>query len=544
MKPITLLGMPHQQQTATATTPTWWPGAVGYEIYIRSFADSDGDGMGDLNGITARLEYLAWLGVDVVWITPFYPSPGADHGYDVADYRGVDPQLGTLADFDALIGRAHELGLRVMIDIVPNHTSDRHEWFEQARSAPDAELRGYYHWHPPGPDGGPPNNWISHFGGPAWTLDPASGEYYLHLFLPEQPDLNWSDPRVRDEFDRILEFWFDRGVDGFRIDVAHALIKDAELRDNPVPDHGDELDDPLDEFMRREHPHDLDQPEVTEVYRRWREIAERHDAALVGEVYLTRPERISRYVRGDGLHGAFTFPVMKAPWDAPALRAALREHAEALGENAVWVLGSHDDGRPVTRFGRGDRGRRRALALTGFMSVLPGVQFLYQGEELGLDDPELAPEHVQDPVARASGDSGRDAARTPMPWAGGPGAGFTDPDATPWLPIGDRAPDESAVAQRERDDSFLARTRDLLAVRREVREAPPIIEWWPDAGDGTLVLERGSFLAALNTSDAPREIALPAGTWSLLFTSAEGTRVTPEGALLVAGEATALICGP
>jgi alpha-glucosidase len=450
-------------------TVSWWQGAVGYEVYVRSFADSDGDGIGDLPGIRERLPYLADLGVDVVWITPFYPSPQADHGYDVADYLDIDPTYGTVDDAVALLDRAHELGMRVVFDLVPNHTSSEHAWFRDARSSRDADHRDWYVWRDPAPDGGPPNNWVSHFGGPAWTLDEHSGQYYLHLFLPEQPDLNWANDEVRAAFVDVLDTWFTRGVDGFRIDVAHSLVKDQGYGDNPVlVDLAPEMT-PKERFEAFEHRYDLDQDGVLDVYREWNEVADKHDAVLLGEVYLLETDRLRRYVeRRDGLHLAFAFAALHTAWDADDIRTTLGELVEAGDDGFAWPLGSHDDRRAATRFGGGAAGADRARAYLALLCGLPGVPFLYQGDELGLDDGDLEDDSAQDPIAvRNPGAEGRDPVRTPMLWEPTPGFGFTT--GTPWLPFGDnRRPEQTVASQTGRAGSPLERTRDLLRARREL----------------------------------------------------------------------------
>ncbi len=489
--------------TSSAARP-WWRGATGYEVYLRSFADSDGDGTGDLRGVTRHLDHLAELGVDIVWVTPFYPSPMADFGYDVADHRGVDPSFGDLDDVDELVGRAHDLGLRVVFDLVPNHTSDQHPWFRAARSSPLDPHRNWYHWHDPAPDGGPPNNWVSHFGGPAWTLDPASGQYYLHLFLPEQPDLDWSNPEVRDAVDGILRFWLDRGVDGFRIDVAHGLVKDPALRDNPVLAVPGPRATALEQFNSFDHRHDLDQAGVTEVYRRWRTITAPYDALLLGEVYLDDPARLARYVDG-ALDLSFCFGILHASWDADALRTAVAGGVTHLGDAAAWPISSHDDHRAATRFGGGDAGRRRALAFTTLVAFLPGVLFLYQGDELGLTDGRVALDDAQDPVAVRNGDpaQGRDGVRTPMPWDDGPAFGFTS--GRPWLPDGGRRPEDTVTHQSSRTDSFLGRHRELLAVRRQWRDLDDVVEW----DDDGLAFRRGPLHVWVNAGDRPLERTAP-----------------------------------
>jgi alpha-glucosidase len=525
--------------------PSWWTGAVGYEIYVRSFADSTGDGVGDLCGIRSRLPYLAGLGVDVVWLTPFYPSPQADHGYDVADYLDVDPTFGTLGDLQGLIDDAHELDLRVVIDLVPNHTSDRHPWFTDARSARDAEHRDFYVWKDPAPDGGPPNNWVSHFGGPAWTLDATTGQYYMHLFLPEQPDLNWANPAVHDAFERILTTWFERGVDGVRIDVAHSLVEDPDFRDNPV------LEEPFPDdsstqliFDRFAHIHDLDQDGVLDIYRSWRTIADAHDAVLLGEVFVLDPVRLGRYLAGDGLHAGFCFAALKVAWEADEIRATLREHVEASGEALAWPLSSHDDPHAATRFGGGEVGAKRSLAYLTLLACLPGVPFLYQGDELGLEDGVLDASSAQDPIAvRNPGVVGRDPVRTPMPWQPGPGFGFTTGD--PWLPFGaNRRDDHTMLVQAGDPSSPLERTRELLQVRRELapRLSTEDITWLTDEG-AVIAIERGDDLVValhIGDDDGPAEIALPEGC-QLAYASTAEVFLLDDGRLLLPEDTAAII---
>ena len=488
---------------------------VGYEVYVRSFADADGDGLGDLAGARTHLPYLADLGVDVVWLTPFYPSPQADHGYDVSDYLDVDPRFGDLAEFDRLLHDAHQLGLRVLIDLVPNHTSDQHPWFVDARSSRDADHRSFYVWRPPGPDGGPPNNWVSHFGGPAWTYDETTGEYYMHLFLPEQPDLNWSEPRVRAAFEDILASWFARGVDGVRIDVAHTLMEDPSFRDNP------ELAEPADEllagvaFDRFDHRYDLDQPGVVEIFHGWRRLADKHDAVLLGEVYLLEADRVARYVAEDALHASFGFVALRVGWDADQICGRLRPFVDSLGESVAWPLSSHDDSRAASRFGGGEVGARRALAYLTLLCGLPGAVFLFQGDELGLDDADLDAEVAQDPVAlRIPGATGRDPYRSPMPWARGRHLGFTTGE--PWLPLGhNRTPADTVEAQLADPDSHLERTRRLLATRRAL---PPLtdgspLEWVLEDGPVIAVERGGEVLVCLHVGDGqgPATLQLPPG---------------------------------
>ncbi len=514
----------------------WWRGCVGYEVYVRSFADSDGDGVGDLAGLRERLDYLAWLGIDLIWITPFFPSPMHDHGYDVADYRGVDPVYGTLADFDRLLEDAHGLGMRVLIDLVPNHTSHEHPWFKEARASRDSPYRSYYVWRDPAPGGGPPNNWVSHFGGPAWTLDERSGQYWLHLFLPEQPDLNWADPRVADEFDRILRVWLERGVDGFRIDVARGLVKHADLPDNPLIAPGRVVAGPgnASAWASQEHLYDLDQPRVLEVYRRWRKIVEPYGALLVGEVYVLEPEALARYVRDqDGLHLSFWFKPLEMRWEPAAVRAALTS-ALAATDHLAWVQGSHDRPRAVTRLGGGRFGRARSLALATLLAGLPGVPFVYQGEELGLEDGLVPAAEAQDPISKRAGEHalGRDGCRTPMPWEPGPGLGFTAAERA-WLPFGERADADTVAVQRADPSSTLCRYRRLLRVRRGLRDlAGAPLEWLGKAGP-IVAYRRGSVIVAANCGDETASFEPPSGRWRVLYHAARSGEGAAGGAVVL-----------
>jgi alpha-glucosidase len=520
----------------------WWRDAVVYQIYLRSFADGNGDGIGDIAGIRARLSYLRGLGVDALWINPWYPSPMADGGYDVADYRGIEPVFGTTEEAFALIEEAHALGLRVLLDIVPNHTSDQHPWFRAALgSPPGSPERGRYHFRAGRGPGGelPPNDWRSVFGGPAWTRTP-DGEWYLHLFDAGQPDLNWADERVHAEFESILRFWFDRGVDGFRIDVAHGLAKSESM-----PDIGLADGDPLPPPGRPGHPHwDLD--EVHEIYRAWRKIADSYPdpRVFVAEAWVfDAPHRLARYVRSDELHTAFNFDFLRIPWDADALRQTIDNSIEAVtavGAPATWVLSNHDVVRHVSRLGRPftpgafqlvdlppietlDRelGVRRARAAALLMFALPGGAYVYQGDELGLWEVEDLPEDtLQDPTWVRSGytDRGRDGSRVPLPWTGtAPPFGFS-PEGTsaqPWLP----QPEDFAtvtVELQERDpDSMLGLYRQALALRRgHAALGDGELNWLPTA-PGVLAFSRGSgFSCWVNLS--PASVQLPPGAEVLL----------------------------
>jgi alpha-glucosidase len=494
----------------------WWRDGLLYQFYPRSFADSDGDGVGDLLGIIARLEHLEWLGVDGLWLNPTFPSPNADWGFDVSDYRGVHPELGTLEDLDELVARAGERGIKVLLDLVPNHTSDQHPWFR--------ERRDFYVWRE-GRDGGPPNNWKSIFGGPAWTRDAATGEWYLHNFDPKQPDLDWWNEEVRAEFDDILRYWLDRGIAGFRIDVAHGIVKDRELRDNP---QATEQDAEHDRQIGQRLVFSMNRPEVHDVLRRWRKLSDPYDGVLVGETYVHEVETLASFY-GDGvdeLHLAFNFVFLLAAFDAATLAPIVAETEALLPERAwpVWTLGNHDTTRFPTRWAGGDRGLARCALM--LLLTLRGTPVLYYGDELAMPQAQIPPERVVDPEARRDPDSGRDGARTPMPWSDEPGAGFTAPDAEPWLPFGELA-QVNVAAQRSDPGSPLNLTRDLVALRRAEEDlrtgsyAEVAVEgglWAYRRGDG--------FLVALNLG--PDAASVPAAG-----TIAIGTRRRRDGEAIV-----------
>ncbi|MFC4537016.1 alpha-amylase family glycosyl hydrolase [Sphaerisporangium dianthi] len=530
------------ESAPVTTEPTdWWRHAVVYQIYIRSFADGNGDGVGDIAGIRSRLPYLADLGVDALWITPWYRSPMADGGYDVADFRAIAPEFGTLTEAERLIEEIHEHGLRLIVDIVPNHTSDRHRWFADALTAgPGSPERARYWFRPGrGPDGAlPPNDWHSVFGGPAWTRLPdhveRRAEWYLHLFAPEQPDLNWTNPEVRAEFESILRFWFDRGIDGLRLDVAHGLAKHPLL-----PDIG--LDPGAAEFGEGggrhlgDHPH-WDRDEVHEIYRDWRQIADSYAATprgarmFVAEAWRIRTGGLARYLRPGELHTAFNFDFLKCPWNAGELRTCIDDHLAALtrvGAPATWVLSSHDLTRHVTRYGlNGDwtrrrsgldagavdlaLGTRRARAAALLMLALPGSAYLYQGEELGLPEVDDLPSDVlQDPIWERSGHRvhGRDGCRVPLPWSGAaPALGFGT--AKPWLPQPPQWRELSVEAQTGDPDSTLELYRTALRFRRAHPALGEGLLRWLEAPAGVIAFGRGAGFTCLVNLTA-RPVPLP-----------------------------------
>ncbi|MCQ4206199.1 glycoside hydrolase family 13 protein [Streptomyces longispororuber] len=543
---------PMDEPVALATTtrePTdWWRDAVIYQVYPRSFADSDGDGTGDLEGIRRRLPYLKGLGVDAVWLSPFYASPQADGGYDVADYRAVDPMYGTLLDADALIRDAHALGLRIIVDLVPNHSSDQHEWFRRAvEEGPGSPLRDRYHFRPgKGVDGElPPNDWESVFGGPAWTRV-ADGAWFLHLFAPEQPDFNWEHPAVADEFRSILRFWLDMGVDGFRVDVAHGLVKAEGLPDLGGHDQLKLLGNDVTPFF--------DQDGVHEIYRTWRRILDEYDGEriFVAEAWTPTVERTANYVRPDELHQAFNFQYLSTPWDAVALRRIVDASLDAMrpvGAPATWVLSNHDVTRHATRFANppggtqirtaGDRelGLRRARAATLLMLALPGSAYVYQGEELGLPDvTDLPDEARQDPsFFRAEGQDGfRDGCRVPIPWTR-TGSSYGFGDGGSWLPQPDGWGELSVEAQAGVPGSTLELYRSALAVRQAQpglgAGGDPV--WWDDVPEGVLAFERPGFACTVNVTGAPVRIPAP-GTVLLASSPVEVT----DGDIELPGDTT------
>lgn len=519
--------MPLHQKTAGSQ---WWRSGVIYQIYPRSFADHNGDGMGDLNGITSRLPALKELGVDAVWLSPFYTSPQKDAGYDVSDYRAVDPLFGDLADFDQLLEKAHSLGLRAMIDLVPNHSSDQHAWFQSAlKSDPGSKERFYYHFKDGKGAGGelPPNNWVSMFGGPAWTRV-EDGQWYCHLFDSSQPDLNWENPEVRNEFEEILRFWLDRGVDGFRVDQPHAMAKAPGLPDHPyVAEAGAGF------LEGRESPPMWFQESVHEIFRSWRRILKSYpgDRAMCGEAYVLPLSFMAKWVRPDEFHQTFNFRFLDAGWDQQKLVSAINESFEAfdeVGAPSTWVLNNHDVIRHASRFG-GDYGRatasdgigpdqqqpnaalgiRIARAATLFMLGLPGASYLYQGEELGLPEhTTLEPEYRQDPTFfRTNGERvGRDGCRVPLPWeANSPSLGF-GPNQNSWLPQPDSYQQLARASQEQDQASTLNFYKKALRLRKELALGEGSFDWVQN--DELLSYQNGQLLIVHNFG---QDCTLPAG---------------------------------
>ena len=548
----------------------WWHGAVIYQLYVRSFRDSNDDGYGDLRSIIERLDYLSQLGVDAVWLSPTMPSPDDDWGYDVSDYTGVHPELGTLADLDELIEQAGQRGMRVLLDLVPNHTSSAHPWFADAASGREAEHRHYYVWADPRPDGGRPNNWLDFTGRPAWQWH-ESGQYYLHNFLPGQPDLNWWEPAVHQEFARILEFWFERGVAGFRIDVANGLYKDAELRDNPPLDPPN----PMEGAYGLRSVYNSNRLETHGVYRDWRKIAASYspERLLLGETWVPDAQRLASYYGdNDELQLGFNFPFAFASLDPARLAAIVEQTLAALPPGAcpVWMGSNHDLGRFPSRWCGGDERKIRLALLV--LATLPGTSVLYYGDEIGMADVDVPVALRRDHATLdVEGGADRDRARTPMPWDDSPGGGFTGPGVTPWLPLaehpdrallapggttppsppadrallalspggpippdpprGETTPpsppaDHTVAGQRDDPGSVLSLCRHLLALRRaELGRGLADFENLA-VTEGVWAYRTGSLVVAANFTDQPADMPAEAGE-VLLTTSTDEAPPSP-----------------
>jgi alpha-glucosidase len=520
----------------------WWRSGVLYQIYVRSFSDSDGDGTGDLQGVIDRLDHLEWLGIDAIWLSPICPSPDADWGYDVSDFTGVHPEIGDLGMFDRLVAAAGRRDIRVILDLVPNHTSDQHPWFVESRSSRTSRYRDWYVWRDPKPDGGPPNNWVSSFGGPAWTWDQATGQYYLHNFLPEQPDLNWWSEEVREAFRDVLRFWLDRGVAGFRIDVANGLVKDASFRDNPsVTD----ADHPRVRALGLRPVYNLNRPEVHEVLRDWRKITDSYDppGLLLGETWVLEMEPLMRFYGSgtDELHLTMNFPFMFSAYGSD-VRAVVEGTEAVLPEGAwpAWNGSNHDVGRFPTRWCHGDHRRVRAALV--MLVTLRGTPLLYYGDEIGMQEVPVPKERLRDPVGRRTWpDPGRDPGRTPMHWSPGPAGGFTTGE--PWLPVGDAG--ACNVEEQEGDPgSVLRLCRDLIALRRD-RPALRSGRYEPiGAPEGVWAWRRGSDTAvAVNLSDRQIEVPLPGRILLATDRERDGHGAT-ETLSLAPWEAAVLATGP
>jgi alpha-glucosidase len=532
-------------------TAPWWQNGVIYQIYPRSFQDTNGDGIGDLRGVEHRLDYLVSLGVDAIWISPIYPSPMVDFGYDVTDYCDVDPRFGTLADFDDVLMQAHRRGLKVLLDFVPNHTSDQHPWFVESRASRQNQRRDWYIWRDAAADGGPPNNWISDFGGPAWEWDETTGQYYYHAFLKEQPDLNWRHPAVRAAMYDVMRFWFDRGVDGFRIDVLWHMVKAADFPNNPPnPAYRPEMG----EMHRLLQLHSTDQPEVHRIAAEMRDIADGYGArgqgerVLIGEIYLP-VDRLMHYYGGERpeVHLPFNFQLIDTPWQARSLAAVITSYEAALppGGWPNWVLGNHDRPRVAAK-----RGQAQARVAAVLLLTLRGTPTLYYGDELGLSDVMVEASQVRDPrELREPGLAlGRDPVRTPMPWDDSENSGFTT--ANPWLPLNADWPTRNVARMSEDPHSILTLYRRLLALRRN-RRALSIGDFaLLNVEDEMLVYERRHdserLIVALNLGVQSHPLPLPdwgRGSRVLLSTVADAALVEDGALLLGSNEAVVLEAG-
>src|SRR6202140_5310117 len=491
---------------------SWWRHGIFYQIYPRSFQDSNADGIGDIAGIIERLPYLLALGVDAVWLSPIFPSPMADFGYDISDYTGIDPLFGSMADFDALMRAAHAAGLKVILDLVPNHTSDRHPWFLESRSSRDNARRDWYLWREPAADGGPPNNWLSEFGGSAWQYDAATRQYYYHAFLAQQPDLNWRNPSVREAIFEVMRFWLRKGVDGFRVDVIWHLIKDAEFRDNPPNPYFREGRPPHERTLPL---HSTDQPEVHDVIAEMRAVIDEFDGrVLIGEIYLPLEGLVTYYGRDRAeAHLPFNFALLSAPWNARAIERIIHDYETALPAEAWpnWVLGNHDRPRVASRVGSAQARVAAMLLLT-----LRGTPTLYYGDEIGMHQVAIAPDQVRDPFERnvPGIGVGRDGCRTPMQWDATRYAGFST--VQPWLPLPDDSVHENVVNLDADERSILRLYKALIGLRKKL---PQLVSgtYTPIAAQGDLLLYRRQFegralVVALNLGDEPVSIeSEPAG---------------------------------
>ena len=530
----------------------WWKTAVVYQIYPRSFQDTTGDGTGDLNGITEQLEYLAdTLGVGAIWISPFYTSPMADFGYDVADYCDVDPLFGTLDDFDRLLAEAHRRGLKVIVDWVPNHSSDQHPWFIESRSSLASPKRDWYVWQDPRSDGSLPNNWQSVFGGAAWEFDEATGQYYLHSFLSEQPDLNWRNPDVVAAMHDTLRFWLDRGVDGFRIDVAHFIMKDPALTDNPpAPPPSDETDfKAMGGYDRWDHVNDKGNVDVHGAFKGIRRVLDEYDGDRfsVGEIHVFDwAEWAGYYGDGDELHMPFNFSLVWSDWSAVAIRSRVEGLETAIPRHGWpnYVLGNHDEQRLATRFGT-----RNARAAAVLLLTLRGQPTIYYGEELGLRETEIPAEREQDPWGIRVPGMSRDGCRTPMPWTAAPGHGFTVPGTEPWLPFGEDATRRNAEEQLSDPSSILNLYRRLLRLRQDRTSLNSgAIEFIDDVPDGVLGFIRSDGIERtivwINFTDETRSVPIPDRSVLLVSTNHDRASIPSEVIALSPNEALAIDPGP
>jgi alpha-glucosidase len=537
----------HGESDMAQGDENWWRDGVFYQVYPRSFQDSDGDGVGDLAGIHRRLPYVKSLGVDAIWLSPIFASPMADFGYDIADYTGIDPLFGTMADFDALLGAVHDNGLKLILDLVPNHTSDQHPWFVESRSSRDNPKRDWYIWRDGAPDGGPPNNWLSEFGGSAWAFDEATGQHYYHAFLAAQPDLNWRNPAVREAIYDVMRFWLEKGVDGFRVDVIWHLIKDAEFRDNPPNPHYVEGRPPNETILTQ---YSTDQPEVHEVIAEMRRVTDAFGArVLIGEIYLPLHRLMAYY--GNDLTGAqmpFNFALLSTFWSARSIEKIIEDYEKALPKGAWpnWVLGNHDRPRVASRVGP-EQARVAAMLLL----TLRGTPTLYYGDEIGMHQVAIAPADVRDPFEKnvPGIGVGRDGCRTPMQWDSAQFGGFSA--TRPWLPLADDHVHENVVNLDADARSILSLYRRLIALRRD---CPPLVrgDYVPIAAQGDLLIYRReaasqAVVVALNLGPDPVAVttsAIPFGSAILLSTFLDRDGEKLEGMLDLRGNEGVIIGAP
>ncbi len=535
---------------ASKTSVKWWKTAVVYQIYPRSFQDTTGTGVGDLNGITQRLGYLSnTLGVDAIWISPFYPSPMADFGYDVADYTDVEPMFGTLDDFDRMLAEAHRHGLRVIIDWVPNHSSDQHPWFAESRSSTADPKRDWYVWRDAKPDGSLPNNWQSAFGGPAWEFDDTTGQYYLHSFLAEQPDLNWRNFAVVAAMHDTLRFWLDRGVDGFRIDVAHLIMKDPDLTDNrpAPPTSGDGDFKAMGDYDRWEHVNDKGHPDVHEAFKGIRGVLDEYDGERfsVGEIHIFEwDEWAGYYGNGDELHMPFNFSLVWSDWNVAAIRVRVEGLETAIPPHGWpnYVLGNHDEQRLATRYGP-----RNARAAAVLLLTLRGQPTIYYGDELGLRETEVPADQARDPWGIRVPGMSRDGCRTPMPWTPTPGHGFTDPTNEPWLPFGEDATKRNVEAQFADPASMLNLYRQLLRIRGARSSLQTgSIEFIDDVPSGVLGFIRadGSEITVVLINFTEETKSMPIAGGATLLISTEEERTGLQAGVIDLGPNEALVVDP
>ncbi len=492
----------------------WWQEGVIYQVYPRSFKDSNSDGIGDLQGILSKLDYLQWLGIQALWISPIFPSPMADFGYDISDYTGIHPLFGSMADFDQLLSEAHRHNLKIILDLVPNHTSDQHPWFLESRSSRDNPKRDWYLWHDAAPDGGLPNNWLSVFGGSAWEWDEATGQFYYHAFLKEQPDLNWRNPEVQDAMLQVMRFWLDKGVDGFRVDVMWHMIKDSEFRNNPLnldytPDHAT--------YQQLIPAYSTDQPEVHDVVAEMRKVMNEYsERVMIGEIYLPIDQLVTYYGKDNtGAHLPFNFQLVVLPWDARTIAKAIEKYEKTLPSDGWpnWVLGNHDQTRIASRIGLAQARIAAMLLLT-----LRGTPTLYYGDEIGMVDVPIPPDLIQDPqgLNMPGLNLSRDPERTPMQWNADQYAGFST--VAPWLPLAENYRVVNVQSQQEDPGSMLSLYRDLL----QLRQAEPALKtgrYEPVLTEDTLLVYQRvagdqRFLIALNFGEAPLTFDYPLGNFN------------------------------